>query len=183
MRPRDEGRRLKRRRTGALPTLSVTLVIAMACRPAREPLRPEDGPTSLAGIYRASDGTGLALTRRAGHPDSLRVNALDGRVGVAVGRGLSVDPMRADSATTRSLEPTVHPSDCDAQIIQIGLGSPPIPWRRLPLRVTYTTFMSRGETLRAELIEPRAERSRPPLFVYVHGSEARRRSTRPPPRT
>src|SRR5688572_1289368 len=105
------------------------------------------------GVYGPGDGDFVVLTSPATlPPPAQRYLFRDGR------RGSTVDP----GSVVR----------CEQEAVLVG-GSErrPVPWPRVALRESDTTFSSHGMSLAGRLIEPESAAATAPLVVMVHGSE------------
>ncbi|MGI9025539.1 MAG: alpha/beta hydrolase family protein [Burkholderiaceae bacterium] len=134
---------------------------------------PRLAPACLMGVYRSPQGETLSLVPVPGHPDWLRANELDGRLGTfkkETDDTLIAAP-NADDPT--ELAGKVSNATCghDSISLQLGRGAKQ-RWARLPLRITRTRFKSGTIELNGELIEPTSALGKPPLVVHVHGSES-----------
>jgi pimeloyl-ACP methyl ester carboxylesterase len=169
---------LEPRHAVAVVALALLAAVAAACRGVLDGASPHGAlvaaPACLTGIYRSPGGANVALTQRAGHPGSLRINDLEGRTG-------ALEPAERSVLATAAPRPDDHTAitavlgqaSCDDSGIAMQLdGGPEQRWARLPLRVTRTRFESGPTELDGELIEPSTASGRAPLFVFVHGSES-----------
>ncbi|MDC8014821.1 alpha/beta hydrolase family protein [Tahibacter soli] len=103
------------------------------------------------GVYRSGSGESVAISERPNTAETgeWRYTFLDGRYG---GTKAGVVACADDAVTvTRDRKPAER-------------------WNAVPLRTTSTTFKSGDLTLAGQLIEP-AGVDKPPLVVFVHGSE------------
>lgn len=133
--------------------LSAVLVAAVVAAPAAaqgtgaEQFVPSDTLCRI-GAYRSPGGDLVAITRRE---KGYRYVFLDGRTGYLA------DPNPRVICTRQGL---------DVKRDDGGLES----WAQVPLRHTRTRFTSDGVTLSGVLIEPVTVKGKPPLVLYVHGS-------------
>jgi pimeloyl-ACP methyl ester carboxylesterase len=106
------------------------------------------------GAYAGPTGQAVAITRPEGSP-ALRYTFLDGRRGSLADEGA---PVRCEGE----------------QIVVQAIGGPARAWPRIAFRLTPTRFRSGDITLNGLLIEPpeaMTPTGKPPLTVFVHGSE------------
>jgi pimeloyl-ACP methyl ester carboxylesterase len=103
------------------------------------------------GPYRGPAGEVVALSKPApGAGPGARYTFLDGRRGF--------------------LSDAAAPLACEAGTLHARGQAPAAAWRPVPVRATPTRFRSGDVTLNGLLLEP-VGIERPPLVVYVHGSE------------
>lgn len=155
----------------ALTLLRSPLPFLLACVVAS--VGPSYGavpPACLVGIYRAQDGTPVAI-RKIPAQTNLRYEFSNGELGtVSVEKNgdFLLHPSWGDAKDESAI---IKSSSCKSDLkIEATSGEQNI-WTRQPLRLTTIEFDSRGTKLTGQLIEPSDGRTRHPLFVYVHGSE------------
>lgn len=108
------------------------------------------------GIYGESPGQRLVLS---GAPASQRYAFVDGRRG-------ALPPAHA------GLDAGEAPLRCHEDRVELRLDGRWVSWPQQAYRETPLRFASQGSELAGMLIEaPGAEHARPPLLVFVHGSE------------
>jgi pimeloyl-ACP methyl ester carboxylesterase len=107
--------------------------------------------TCKVGVYRSAGGESLALSecQDTAKTGEWRYTFVDGRYGGTKSGVVTC----ADGAVTVTRD-----------------GKPAERWSEVPLRTTSTTFKSGELTLAGQLIEPVGV-DKPPLVVFVHGSE------------
>ncbi|AIY42246.1 Hydrolase of the alpha/beta superfamily [Collimonas arenae] len=127
----------------------------------------------LTGAYRSQAGQVVTLTQRPGEPKTLLATNFDGRSGVFEMAGDDTFRAAVDADNPAKLAGRLTYAGCQADSVDFQFaGDVERPWKRLPLRITHTRFMSGAVQLNGELIEPLDAGDRPPLFVLVHGSES-----------
>jgi uncharacterized protein len=134
---------------------------------------PSMAPACLTGVYRSPTGEIVTLTQRPGYPQTLLATNFNGRGGVFEVAGESTLNAAVDVDNPAKLAGRLTYNGCEAASVSFQFaGGAEQSWSRLPLRITRSRFMSGAVQLNGELIEPMAVGDKPPLFVFVHGSES-----------